>query len=915
MFFSTSLKAADGSYEMALQSFQQKEYDVSYIHLKNTLQVDPKNLPAKLLMGQLLTRNGYYDEAIVEFRQAIEFEIDIHLVLVPLGNALIFSKQYQDVIDLGKGFNLNDGITFEWKMLSAAAYNNLDKLDMARAEYKAAIALFKDNTRAINSLAFLDLNDKKLARAERQADRSLKIESQNYRTWHLKGRIAEAKGELLEAIKFYQTSLEIEPNDPVAKRSLAYALIANDQLGDAVVIVDDIIKQSPNDPFVMMLNSWLLSKNNQDDMANSSIANLSNKLTLVTENTYSKNDSLLFVKGMTEYIQGNFEQARRTLIKYVKKNPQDINASSMLAEIYISMGRDNSAMHVLERVEEFITDELDIALKLASLYLQNGQDFKAEYWLSSLRELYPDNIKILLMSSKALAKRGKIDQAIKLIEKNIQKHPKNNTLLFASGLMFMQAERFEQALKVAGQLVLNENRNVDYWNLHAASLLRLHEYEKAQTSINNVLAISPNHFAGRFNQAMLLRKTNRLTEAKKLLNSLVEEQPEHSASQFQLALIEFEENELTSAIERIFALSLLESGDFKVQLFLLKLYQKDQQIDMALSLVNKLTREFPLNSEIAVKKAEILIANKDTDGAKSQLKKLYNMLSDNPQELFKLNKMQQSVNDYAGANISLLKALSYLPQHLILNLEYARLNLQLGEIGVAENVVNKIQQQYKKGANISLLMGDIALAKENYSQAHDSYANAVEQENDYQLPLIRLYELAKLGIREPQFYALISRLVEKEPENNWRRKILADHLMNQNKWQQAKPHYLILVEKNSIKNSYSVLNNLANIFMEEDLTQAYIYAKRALENADTNPAVLNTHGWILVKLARYKEGLVSLRQAHAISSNDPSIRFHIAYTLQRIGRDTEAKKELDVLLKANFKFPERTEAEKLRASL
>jgi Tfp pilus assembly protein PilF len=207
MFFSTSLKAADGSYEMALQSFQQKEYDVSYIHLKNTLQVDPKNLPAKLLMGQLLTRNGYYDEAIVEFRQAIEFEIDIHLVLVPLGNALIFSKQYQDVIDLGKGFNLNDGITFEWKMLSAAAYNNLDKLDMARAEYKAAIALFKDNTRAINSLAFLDLNDKKLARAERQADRSLKIESQNYRTWHLKGRIAEAKGELLEAIKFYQTSL------------------------------------------------------------------------------------------------------------------------------------------------------------------------------------------------------------------------------------------------------------------------------------------------------------------------------------------------------------------------------------------------------------------------------------------------------------------------------------------------------------------------------------------------------------------------------------------------------------------------------------------------------------------------------------------------------------------------------------
>jgi hypothetical protein len=63
--------------------------------------------------------------------------------------------------------------------------------------------------------------------------------------------------------------------------------------------------------------------------------------------------------------------------------------------------------------------------------------------------------------------------------------------------------------------------------------------------------------------------------------------------------------------------------------------------------------------------------------------------------------------------------------------------------------------------------------------------------------------------------------------NNWLRKLLADHLMNQNKWQQEKPHYLMLVEKDRIKNSYSVLNNIANIFISENLTQAYIYTKKA----------------------------------------------------------------------------------------
>jgi tetratricopeptide (TPR) repeat protein len=285
-------------------------------------------------MGQLLTRNGYYNEAIEEFRQAIEYKIDIHLVLVPLGNVLMFNQKYQYVIDLGKGFTLNNEVNFEWKMLSAVAYSSLDKPNIARSEYNVAITLFKNSTRAINSLAFLDLNEKKLARAEKEADRSLQIAPQDLRTWHLKGKIAEAKGDTTDAIKFYNTSLRIEPNDPVAKRSLAYALIIDNQLDEAKTIADDIIKQTPNDPFAMMLSSWVLTKNDQGDLANTIIGSLSNKLTLVTEATYDKNDSLLFVKGMTEYIQGNFEQARRTLIKYTNKNRQDINATTMLAEIY-----------------------------------------------------------------------------------------------------------------------------------------------------------------------------------------------------------------------------------------------------------------------------------------------------------------------------------------------------------------------------------------------------------------------------------------------------------------------------------------------------------------------------------------------------------------------------------------------------
>jgi putative PEP-CTERM system TPR-repeat lipoprotein len=907
--------AADNYYESALQSYQNQEFDASYIYLKNALQANPKNLPAKLLLGQLMTRNGYYDEAVKEFRQALEYKIDMNLVLQPLGNVLTFNQQYEDVIELGKGYKLTDESNFEWKMLSASAYSSLGQPELARAEYNRAIRLFPNNTRAMNSLAYLDLSANKLDSAELQANRSLKIAPNDHRTWHLKGKITEAQGDITKAIEYYRTALKMEPEDPVARRSLAYALISNNQLEEAKVIADSIIKQTPDDPFAMLLSSWILSKNEQGELANNILDDLSSKLTLVTDSTFEKQDSLLFVKGMTEYVQGNFEQARVTLGKYVNKNRQDINATAMLTEIYISMGQNDSAMHILERIEDKLSDQLELALKLADLYLKNGKDFKADFWLSKLRGLYPDNIKVILMSSKALIARGKMDEAIKLIEESSIKNSQNASLLMARGFLYIQNGNFEKALQAAKTLTKADSRNVDYWNLQSAALLRLGRNEEAQVAIDNVMALSPTHFAGRFNQAMLLKSTNQFAQAKTLLQALAEEQPSHSASQFQLALVESEDNDVVPAIARLERLILLESRNKQANLLLLDLYIKNQQTDVALRLINKLVKEFPLEPEFAIKRAEVLIANRDVDDAKLQLTKLYNLWLDNPQKLFRLSTMQQSVNDYDGANNTLLKALSYLPQHLLLNLEYARLNLQLNESSIAQDVADKMEKQYGKNPNIFLLKGDIAIAQKDYLKAHAYFVDAINLEDNFQLPLIRLYELARRGVKVSEFASLIERLVLEQPDNDWRRKLLADQLINQDKWQEAKPHYLKLIEKERLSRDFSILNNLANIYMQEDLSTALAYAKRALENARTVPAVLDTHGWILTKMARYEDGLVSLRQAYAINSNDPAIRYHIAYTLHKLGRVTEAKEELQQALASSVVFSERSDAEKLLASI
>jgi len=75
--FSTDAVAQENSdtvyayYEEAVISFNKEEYETSYIHLKNALDIDPDHLPSKILIGRLLLINNLPEAAITEFEEAL----------------------------------------------------------------------------------------------------------------------------------------------------------------------------------------------------------------------------------------------------------------------------------------------------------------------------------------------------------------------------------------------------------------------------------------------------------------------------------------------------------------------------------------------------------------------------------------------------------------------------------------------------------------------------------------------------------------------------------------------------------------------------------------------------------------------------------------------------------------------------
>ena len=112
-----------------------------------------------------------------------------------------------------------------------------------------------------------------------------------------------------------------------------------------------------------------------------------------------------------------------------------------------------------------------------------------------------------------------------------------------------------------------------------------------------------------------------------------------------------------------------------------------------------------------------------------------------------------------------------------------------------------------------------------------------------------------------------------------------------------------------------ILNNLAWIYARFGDERALALARQAYDANPGHPGVLDTLGWILVRDGQTDEGLRLLRKAFIRAPKQPEVRFHIAVALHELGRDREAKVELEAALKDEQEFFDREEATQLLVEL
>jgi tetratricopeptide (TPR) repeat protein len=225
--------ANKGNLDEAIAEFRKaiqfnKDYTEAHYNLGVALGVAHNNL------GTGLWLKGQLDEAIAEFRKAIHINKDYAMAHFNLGTALKDKGRLDEAIaEFRKAIQIKKDYADAYVSLGIALQDK-GRLDEAIAEYRKAIHINKDFAMAHNNLG-VALKDKGRLDEAIAEYRTAILINKDYAMAHYNlGRSLKDKGQLDEAIAEYRKAIHIKKDYATAHNSLGVGLQAKGRLDEAI---------------------------------------------------------------------------------------------------------------------------------------------------------------------------------------------------------------------------------------------------------------------------------------------------------------------------------------------------------------------------------------------------------------------------------------------------------------------------------------------------------------------------------------------------------------------------------------------------------------------------------------------------------------------------------------------------------
>lgn len=899
-------------YERAVLEHRKGNNKAAILELKNAIQQNSDYLAAQILLAEVYLQDKDLIATEAALSQADRLNADPALLVMTRAQLYLYELKYGLLLRDIKPEQFNSNLQPDLHIYRGHAHLQLNQPIDALNEYKTAARKTPNRIEPVIGRANALLRSGDIQGATKAAEKAAKMQPDSANSWYIKAAINHALGRLQQAITEYAKAVKLDPEHYDAR--IAHAGVLMDLQRDDEAEKDLLYLRETYsfDAKVAYLHAVVLARNNRQNEADLALTAASAALDSIDPKFLNKHAQTLMLSGLVNFSLKRFDLAMHAMQTYIQLYPQQSGAYKLLASILLDKGEYERVIKLLQPVLAFAGNDHRLLFLLGSAYMQNGQHDQANAVLEKASELEVQGAEITTELGLNRLAMGQETLAIKNLESALKNNPGNSKAGIPLAIMYITQRQPEKAMRVAKIMLERAPDNLTLLNLLGTTQVGVGDRKMARNSFNKAIAINPGFITGHINLSKLDVLEKKPDSAKQRLNSLLKRNPQNIALQLELARVYEAEGDYSNASDRLEKLRKIDSKSLPALLALIELNLKISHYPEALNLALEAQSQNHKNMQVQEILARTFMANGNQGKATSVLREMSRSAGFNAKRLYQIAQQQYSVADYPGAIKSLKNALSGNKYHIPARVALAETQLQLDNAIFASNHAKFLVDHYPDRSFGYRLLGEIEQKEGNQKKAVKYYQIAFNKGQNTFL-LMKLYSALKQTGNNSRAFKLVVQWVAEHQQDAVPIQALAEEYLHSGRLKKAQKYYEQLVLR--FKKRPDLLNNLAYIYFNTGDNKALDYAKQAQQLAPDQPAANDTLGWILVNKDQPEQGLHYLRNAHARSSQDPEIRYHIAVALTLLQRDEEAKVELKQALKANTSFNGSDDAERLLKKL
>ena len=899
----------------AQKRLEQKDVSGAVIELKNLLQQSPDNAQARQMLGKALLDSGDMAGAEIELRRARELGAPMDELAPLLAEALLNSGQSRKVIGEFSDQSLSDpAASSRVQQMLALAYLAQGNLQEAKAASGRALQLKPDSTDAVIVSARVKLAGGFTDEALTVLDELLAKDPKAIDALQLKAEVLLARGKLDDAKPLLANVLTLDPNSYDARSLLLRLALGRQQMDEAAKLVDEMPPALAKKPQGRFMQAQLALARNDAAKAR--------ELALPLLKVMPNYLPLLRLASGAHQQLGELPDAENLLNQAIKLAPEDPDLRRQFAGLQLARRAPAKTLETLRPILESGKVDAETLLMAGKAQLLQGNFEAADKAFAAAAKLRPDDSKTAAaLALSAIAREGtgpggpnraKADAAVNQLRDIAAKDSGSNyDLMLVNALM--RRNELPAALAAIDKLAPKMKGSPVPDGLRGRIHLARKDTAAAQTAFEAALKADAGYLPAVLGLVVIDVNANRSEAAVKRLEAFVGSQTHASQARLALADLLVQTRAPAERVTEVLATGVREEPtEASLRVALIDHYLRLGDTSKAAQAAQEASSALSENPDVMERLARVQLAGGDRAQAAKTYTRLTVLAPNRASGWLGLGQLRYIEKDYAGAEREVKRALEADPSSVISQRLLIQLALRQGRVDEGVAALRERQKKFPDEVYGLIAESEVELARGKPDAAIALLRKATALRDPGDAPQ-RLFTALLLNKKRDEALAFESQWQAAHPTNSVFASAVADVLLSRGEFEPALQRYEALLKRNP--DLLPVINNVAWLRSRLGKPGARELAERGLKINPEYAQLRDTYATVLANEKEYGKAISQLRQLVSEVPDQPSFRFNLAEILLQSGDKPAARAELEGLAKLGDKFPQQAQVQALLKKL